>query len=174
MEYITSIMTKSYQRWRRPLKMARTVYEREIDEGHFNFTSLARPPCSPTSSPKAFPVSPGNEVACCRARNNPSRTFPFRLFNSPVSNRPSYLVCFVFLIQTTWCSPGNLPFVVSLIMHTYARRCTCIKLHLKKTVHWGTITWSEMGKQNIQAKKVYSSWPLNKGTEDICTGSAST
>ena len=27
--------------------------------------------------------------------------------------------------------------------------------HLKETVLWGTITWSEMGKQNIQGKKVY-------------------
>ena len=28
--------------------------------------------------------------------------------------------------------------------------------HLEETVIWGTITWSEMiGKQNIQAKKVY-------------------
>ena len=28
--------------------------------------------------------------------------------------------------------------------------------HLKRTVLWGTITWSEMGRQNIQGKKVYS------------------
>ena len=28
-------------------------------------------------------------------------------------------------------------------------------VHLKETVLWGTITWSEMGKQNIQGKKVY-------------------
>ena len=26
----------------------------------------------------------------------------------------------------TWCSPGNLPFLFSLIMHTYACGCTCI------------------------------------------------
>ena len=43
----------------------------------------------------------------------------------------------------------------SLIMHTHARGCTCIRRNLKKTVLWGTITWSEMGKQNIHAKKVY-------------------
>ena len=36
----------------------------------------------------------------------------------------------------------------------YARGCTSIG-HLKETVLQGTITWSEMGKQNIQAKKVY-------------------
>ena len=71
------------------------------------------------------------------------------------SNTPFQLVCFVSLIQTTWCSPGNLPFVFSLIMHTYARGCTCIRRNLKKkTVPWGTFTWSEMGKQNLQAKNV--------------------
>ena len=30
------------------------------------------------------------------------------------------------------------------------------KTKLKETVLWGTITWSEMGEQNIQAKKVWS------------------
>ena len=95
--------------------MARTVYEREIDEGHFNFTSLARPPCSPTSS--------------LGHSRKPSSIVQFRIDRR---NRPFYLVCFVFPIQTTWCSPGNLPFVISLIMHTYARGCTCIRLHLKK------------------------------------------
>ena len=34
--------------------------------------------------------------------------------------------------------------------------CTCIERHLKETVLCGTITRSEMGKQNIQAKKVFS------------------
>ena len=36
-------------------------------------------------------------------------------------------------------------------MHTLACGCTCIRLHLKETVLLGIITWSEMGKQNIQA-----------------------
>ena len=142
--------------------------------GPFQFYLSSAPSLLSNLIPRAFTVSPGDEVARSRARNNPSRTFHFRLFNSPVSNRPFYLTCFVFPIQNTWCSPGNLPFVVSLIMHTHAYGRTCIRLHLKKTVHWGTITCSEMGKQNIQAEKVYSSWPLKKGTEDICTGSAST
>ena len=31
-----------------------------------------------------------------------------------------------------------------------------IALHLKETVLWGRITWSGMGKQNTQARKVYS------------------
>ena len=30
------------------------------------------------------------------------------------------------------------------------------KTTLKETFLWGTITWSEMGKQNMQAKKVWS------------------
>ena len=42
------------------------------------------------------------------------------------------------------------------IMHTHAHGCTGLRLHLKETVLWGTITWAEMRKQNIQAKKVYS------------------
>ena len=46
-------------------------------------------------------------------------------------------------------------FVFSLIMHTYAHGCTFTRRHLKETVLWGTITWSEMGKKNRQAKKVY-------------------
>ena len=33
--------------------------------------------------------------------------------------------------------------------------CTCIRRHLKETIPSSSITWSEMGKQNIQAKKVY-------------------
>ena len=37
----------------------------------------------------------------------------------------------------------------------YAYICTCIRRHLKETVLWGTITWSEIRKQSIQAKKVY-------------------
>ena len=40
-------------------------------------------------------------------------------------------------------------------MHTYARGCTCVRRHLNETVLWGNITWSEIGKQNIQTKMVY-------------------
>ena len=39
-------------------------------------------------------------------------------------------------------------------MLRYTCGCKCIERHLKGTVLWGIITWSEMGKQNIQAKKV--------------------
>ena len=65
---------------------------------------------------------------------------------------------------------GNLPFVLSLIMLTYALERTCITRHLNETVLWGTITWSEVGKQNIQAKKVYFHVVLEKSTASIiCT-----
>ena len=33
----------------------------------------------------------------------------------------------------------------------------CIRRHLKETIPSSSITWSEMGKQNIQAKEVYCS-----------------
>ena len=47
---------------------------------------------------------------------------------------------------------------------------TCITRHLNETVLWGTITWSEVGKQNIQAKKVYFHVVLEKSTASIiCT-----
>ena len=32
---------------------------------------------------------------------------------------------------------------------------TCIRRHLKETVPKSNITWSETGKQNVQAKEVY-------------------
>ena len=38
---------------------------------------------------------------------------------------------------------------------SYAYICTCIRRHLKETIPSSSITWSEMGKQNIQAKEVY-------------------
>ena len=56
-------------------------------------------------------------------------------------------------IQTTWYSPRNLPFVVSLIMHAYTRGCTCIRRHLKEIVLWGTITWSERENKAYKLKR---------------------
>ena len=41
-------------------------------------------------------------------------------------------------------------------MQTCARGCKCIAQHIKETFLWGTIKCPEMGKQNLQAKKVYS------------------
>ena len=38
---------------------------------------------------------------------------------------------------------------------SYAYICRCIRRHLKETIPSSSITWSEMGKQNIQAKEVY-------------------
>lgn len=39
---------------------------------------------------------------------------------------------------------------------SYTPVCMWIALHLKETVLWGRITWSVMGKQNTQTRKVYS------------------
>ena len=56
-----------------------------------------------------------------------------------------------------WCSPGNLPFVFSqtIIMHGMHVDAHTWDNILKETVLWVTIMWSEMEKQNIEAKKVY-------------------
>ena len=47
----------------------------------------------------------------------------------------------------------------------YARGCTCIGWHLKERFLRGTITWSQMAKQSIQARKVYRvlslTWPAS-------------
>ena len=39
---------------------------------------------------------------------------------------------------------------------SYAYVCTCIRRHLKETIPSSSMTWSEMGKQNIQAKARWS------------------
>ena len=39
---------------------------------------------------------------------------------------------------------------------SYAYICPCIRRHLKETILCRSITWSEMGEQNVQAEKVYS------------------
>ena len=41
------------------------------------------------------------------------------------------------------------------IHYARANKCTWIGRHLKEMILWDNITWSEMGKQNIQAKSVY-------------------
>ena len=41
----------------------------------------------------------------------------------------------------------------------YAYICTCTRRHLKESVPWSNITWSEMGKQNVQAKEVHYKAP---------------
>ena len=66
-------------------------------------------------------------------------------------------------------------FCLSLIMHTHACGCTCIRPRLKETVLWGIIMWSEMGKQNIQAWLVQGlgvtlrkSWGTSKNESSRC------
>ena len=39
--------------------------------------------------------------------------------------------------------------------NSHAYICTCIRRHLKETIPSSSITWSEMRRQNIQAKEVY-------------------
>ena len=63
-------------------------------------------------------------------------------------------------IQTTWYSPGNLPFVFSLIMHTYTRGCMCVRRHLKETVFWGPITWSERENKTYKLKRAIGKMAL--------------
>ena len=45
---------------------------------------------------------------------------------------------------------------------SYAYICTCIRRPLKETIPSSSITWSEMGQQNIQAKEVYYSFSMPK------------
>ena len=44
----------------------------------------------------------------------------------------------------------------------YAYICTCRWRHLKESVPWSNITWSEMGKQNIQTKEVHFTFPRDQ------------
>jgi len=60
------------------------------------------------------------------------------------------LLCFIFPTQTTKCYQQNLPFVFLSVTYVYAGRWHDI---LKETVLWGNITWTAMGKQNMQAAK---------------------
>ena len=40
----------------------------------------------------------------------------------------------------------------SFFFISYAHICTCIRRHLKESVPWSNITWSGMGKENVQAR----------------------
>ena len=78
------------------------------------------------------------------------------VFSFRGADGPSKLVWFVFPIHTMWCSPVKIPFVFLLnYMHAYPRKCTCIRRRTKEKVPCGAITWSEMRKQNAQAKKIH-------------------
>ena len=65
-------------------------------------------------------------------------------------NRPFYLACFVFRLQTTWTVSFN-----CRLMHVYSHAYVCILMKRQKANSLKSITWSELGKQNIQVKKVY-------------------
>ena len=70
-----------------------------------------------------------------------------------VFNRPSYLCTFCFPISDHVMPWWEFSFCFFI---SYAYICTCIRRHLKETIPSSSITWSEMRKQNIQAKEVYS------------------
>jgi len=57
-----------------------------------------------------------------------------------------------------WISDHAMPsweFSFCFFFISYVYICMCIRWHLKETIASSSITWSEMGKQNIQAKEVY-------------------
>ena len=66
-------------------------------------------------------------------------------------------VCRMVSLACLFCFPNVLRGIC--LLYNYAYIYTWVheqKTTLKETVLWGTITWSEMGKQNIQDKKVSS------------------
>ena len=65
----------------------------------------------------------------------------------------TFLACYVLFSQFRHVMFSR-EFTFSSFIN-YAYICTCVRRHLDETVLWGNITWSEIGKQNIQAKKVY-------------------
>ena len=74
----------------------------------------------------------------------------------------TFLACYVLFSQFRHVMFSR-EFTFSSFIN-YAYICTCVRRHLDETVLWGNITWSEIGKQNIQAKKglLFSlrEWPL--------------
>ena len=72
-------------------------------------------------------------------------------YNNIIYSKQSFLAG---LIETTWCSPGNLPFVLhKLCKQNYAYGCTCIGQHLKEKGLWGTIRGSEMQNKPYKLKR---------------------
>ena len=71
-------------------------------------------------------------------------------------NRPFLACMFCFPNSDHVIFSREFAFCLFIIMHTYAHGCTCIGRHLKETILCFTITRSVMGKQSMQAKKVFS------------------
>ena len=109
----------------------------------FLLTSLCAVPSIWTPGTGYFSLGKGRERTVGTRLNNTSLNCDAWKHWRPTNVRPFKFVFFAFPIQTTWSSPGNF-----ISMQT----CPCIGRHLKETVRWSTITWSEMGKQNIQVK----------------------
>ena len=64
-------------------------------------------------------------------------------------------------LACTFCFPisdhvmHSWEFSFCFFFNSYVYICTCMRRHLKETIPSSSITWSEMRKQNIQAKEVY-------------------
>ena len=70
--------------------------------------------------------------------------------------REALIDLFSFYILLSHFRPYDGPMGIFLLFFiNYAYMCTCIRRHLEETIPSSSITWSEMGKQNIQAKEVY-------------------
>ena len=79
--------------------------------------------------------------------NAPLNKVPFHCFEW------TYLACtFCFPISDHVMFPREFSFCFYI---SYAYICKCRRRHLEGTVSWSNITWSEMGKQNVQAKEVH-------------------
>ena len=74
-----------------------------------------------------------------------------QFYNNTIYSKQTFLAG---LIESTWCSPGNLPFVLhKLCKQNYAYGCTCIGQHLKEKGFWGTIRGSEMQNKPYKLKR---------------------
>ena len=87
----------------------------------------------------------------------------FTCFFLPLSWQ-TFLACSLFFqIRPCDILKGICLLSFNLVTHTFARGCTCIN-------HWGTITWSEMGKENIQTNTLFtwSGGPRSSGVSFFC------
>ena len=85
-----------------------------------------------------------------------------------INDEQTFLACkFCFPNSDHVMFSREFAFVFSLIMHTYARGCTCIRRHLEETVLWGIITRSEVGKQKGLLRNGSDKNDSNNGNEHV-------
>ena len=85
-------------------------------------------------------------------------THRFQIFCLLANQKTFYACTFCFPISDHVMPSWEFAFCFFI---SYACICTCIRRHLKETIPSSSITWSEMRKQNIQAKEVYRPVRLN-------------